>query len=925
MSNKNNTRGSTWQKWDLHIHTPFSELNNQFGGDFDNYAQNVFKKALENNISAIGITDYFCIEGYKKIKNEYLKASKLRKLGFTDKEIKKIQEILILPNIEFRLDKLVDGKRINFHVIFSDNVSSEEIEENFLHELKFTSGGNPQNQDVKQSLKISNLEKLGKKLREEQKEFKNRTDLFIGLMTATINDGDIMEALNKKSFKGNYLVFVPTDELLSKISWTGQDHLVRKTIIQKADGLFSANKNTNAWGLGEKHASKEDFRKEFKTLKPCICGSDAHKCDELFKRDDNKFCWIKAEPTFEGLKQIIYELDGRVKIQELKPEDKAKYNVIDRVEYKNGSEKETISFNQNLNSIIGSKASGKSNLLKNIAYSVDFFECKKRRITKKNFLPLKEFKLFWKDSIENTLDENETKEKGILFIPQGYLGKLAYNEYQNFEEFVVNLFQNKDDFANKINKYKKFEDDNAVKISSIIKELIVIRNSGRNTAEKLKKLGKAKDLKADIKSISKDIDSISKATDKITKKEINNYQELASKKIEKEEELLIIKRNIDAFSLLRKTNIVPIDNIFEFGFSKECIEELQVEIKEYDENFKKNFIDKKIKILKEKKQTKEKGLKEIEEKLKSLNKEIEKYKAMRELVERLEDNKKTKQKIIKLTEKKKQFSEDYLRKRNMLIDNYMRYNTEYKNFAMHIGNLKFSTFKATWNFDTKDFLDFLEENINYHNSLNFKEERISEESKKCKQVNSVFKNPEKFKFNEEEYRKILSQLTFSIMEGSLLLKAGKNEEAVLLDLFKNRFKINYLKSIAKDGKSFPDMSGGEKMLALLEFIFELDDYNYPIILDQPEDDLDVRTISEHIVGFLKSQKVKRQIFIASHNANLVICGDSEEVIVAKKEEKTKFKYKTGAIENSAIKEEIIDVLEGGQEAMKKRKSKLGII
>ena len=128
MENKDIIRGSIWRKWDLQIHTPFSYLNNQFGDNFDNYVKNVFKKALENNIFAIGITDYFCVEGYKKIKNEYLTSSKLKELSFTDEEIKKIQKILILPNIEFRLNKLVGTNRINFHVIFSSDVSIQDIE-----------------------------------------------------------------------------------------------------------------------------------------------------------------------------------------------------------------------------------------------------------------------------------------------------------------------------------------------------------------------------------------------------------------------------------------------------------------------------------------------------------------------------------------------------------------------------------------------------------------------------------------------------------------------------------------------------------------------------------------------------------------------------------------------------------------------------
>ena len=100
-------RGSIWRKWDLHVHTPFSILNNGFGNNWDEYIKQLFTKAIENNIEAIGITDYFTIEGYKKIKNDYLnKPSKLAEL-FNPEEIVKIKSILVLPNIEFRLNKLV--------------------------------------------------------------------------------------------------------------------------------------------------------------------------------------------------------------------------------------------------------------------------------------------------------------------------------------------------------------------------------------------------------------------------------------------------------------------------------------------------------------------------------------------------------------------------------------------------------------------------------------------------------------------------------------------------------------------------------------------------------------------------------------------------------------------------------------------------
>lgn len=106
-------RGSEWRRWDLHIHTPFSELNNQFCSEWDVYVKTLLNKAINNNIIAIGITDYFTIEGYKKLKTDYLNSDdKLAQLFEVEiaedpSYLKKVKNILILPNIEFRLDNVI--------------------------------------------------------------------------------------------------------------------------------------------------------------------------------------------------------------------------------------------------------------------------------------------------------------------------------------------------------------------------------------------------------------------------------------------------------------------------------------------------------------------------------------------------------------------------------------------------------------------------------------------------------------------------------------------------------------------------------------------------------------------------------------------------------------------------------------------------
>ena len=61
-------KGSEWRKWDLHVHTKGTNKNDQYSCScFDDFCKEMFSKAIENNISAIGITDYFSIDNYKKV------------------------------------------------------------------------------------------------------------------------------------------------------------------------------------------------------------------------------------------------------------------------------------------------------------------------------------------------------------------------------------------------------------------------------------------------------------------------------------------------------------------------------------------------------------------------------------------------------------------------------------------------------------------------------------------------------------------------------------------------------------------------------------------------------------------------------------------------------------------------------------------
>lgn len=681
-------------------------------------------------------------------------------------------------------------------------------------------------------------------------------------------------------------------------------------------------KNIDIFELGQEK-DQDGYREiVFKKIGPypmIIC-SDNHKAKGYVLKQN---CWIKADPTFEGLKQIIYEPEERVRIQEIKPEEKSSYHIINRVEFNNNDgQKEIVYFNQNLNSIIGSRANGKSNLLKNIAFSIDPNQCHSKDITGLDFLQLSNFKLFWEDGSTNSLNLSDKKEKGVLFIPQGYLGKLLDKEKQ-FDSFLANLFGNKLDFKESMEIYRKFEDQNTLDITSLIRELLFMTEARKQKQIELTKLGKKSDLEDEIKRINDYIREFNKKGSSITQAELEKYKDLTNQRIDKNSELIKVIKDINSFLRLKDEDVITAEMVYDYEFSEEYIKIIMKKIKESDREFKTKFIEKEIVKLKQLKNDIELSITDLDRTIKPLKSKLEKHKALLDLTKNLEGKREILKKIIALIQEVEDLTKNLENKIDAVTKLYSLFSIRYKELNIDIEKLEFSNFKVITDFDEISFVNFLEENINYHNSLDFKEDK----QKIYKNTNQLLNDPVNWGYEEKDFVEIQKQLLEAALYDILLLKSGRNKDNMLQDLFKNRFKINFSKSITSEvGEEFNNMSDGEKMIALLEFIFKFDDYNYPVLLDQPEDDLDVKAISKHVVNFIEKQKRQRQIIIASHNGNLVVCGDSEEIVVANKSrgENPNFNYVSGSIENPEMRKQIIEILEGGEEAIRKRKNKLNI-
>ncbi|HUT44236.1 MAG TPA: hypothetical protein VMW95_07845 [Desulfobacterales bacterium] len=121
-------------------------------------------------------------------------------------------------------------------------------------------------------------------------------------------------------------------------------------------------------------------------------------------------------------------------------------------------------------------------------------------------------------------------------------------------------------------------------------------------------------------------------------------------------------------------------------------------------------------------------------------------------------------------------------------------------------------------------------------------------------------------------------------------------------------------SVQQNGKKIPVQQGspGQKTAALLAFLLSYGEE--PLVLDQPEDDLDNHLIYDLIVAQLKEIKPNRQIIVVTHNANIVVNGDSENILALEIKSGQTHKVCSGSLQESSVRDEICRVMEGGEKA-----------
>jgi ABC-type lipoprotein export system ATPase subunit/prefoldin subunit 5 len=164
------------------------------------------------------------------------------------------------------------------------------------------------------------------------------------------------------------------------------------------------------------------------------------------------------------------------------------------------------------------------------------------------------------------------------------------------------------------------------------------------------------------------------------------------------------------------------------------------------------------------------------------------------------------------------------------------------------------------------------------------------------------------------------------VEAASQLRKGKAMPA-LHDLV---FGLEYLapRYVLRMGdKELHELSPGEKGTLLLLFYLLIDRSDTPLIIDQPEHNLDNETIYDLLVPAIREAKQRRQIVVVTHNANIAVVCDADQVICASmdKAHGHKVVYETGAIEDPKINKRIVEVLEGTMPAFDNRDSKYTLV
>jgi len=925
-------RGSEWRRWDLHLHTRTSGDDYKYQGD--NAEELLVEELRRNEVAVVAITDHFNIEAQRILT--------LRALA---------PEITFFPGVELRTDK--GGMNIHLILIFSEEKNVDELERRFKY--NFYNLAKPSNHNFDNIYWDYN----------DIIKFAQDEDAIISLhaggksngVDATIDN----DTLFKQAVKEEYAQMAHFYDMSKIKDIDGYKNSVLKTIGPKGLIICSDNHDPRAYTTREK-------------------------------------LWIKADPTFKGLKQVVNEPEDRIYVGECPPTlDRIYKNssktidnlVIDWNNKYNGNNGKwfkniSLDFNPELVAIIGNKGNGKTAIAEIIAllsetkYSDKFVFLSKDAFRRKDLANNFDAQLTWHDKItdKKTLGSqtDETRLDKVYFVAQksfddycnnssasfiGEVNRVVFSRMPEHEKLGFTDFES----LEKSSKATIKDESEVVdkKIFELNQKLMALENN-RNINYKNSLKNKLQHLQNDYKSLEEikpipvfaPTDAVNdeynlwrKNLEKINN-QIKEYTECYNDSYAALKNFEQLKDKIDAYAKSHESFLhqnselfasyeLDLSNIVKVDINQSIIDGKYQELRgtlinhftqlsgKPDENW--NVVEKSLVIVEKElleakineHNSKHSGkLNEYQKYLKDSEewerRNIEETKAIGQLEKEIEEigDFKTSvlaQKIESLREERLSLVKErfeLLKKEIKVYDGFKNSITEFiEQYREQIAQYQIEI-NTSINVVSGFVNEFIEKYIHGNTGGNLAG------SNGAKLIADLVGNCDFNEFHELElFLKSITQKYDDNIEENPYRKFKKNKDIAFLN---DIFSLSFLKaeySLELFGKPLKSLSPGERGSLLLVFYLLLDNRDIPLILDQPEDNLDNESVAKILVPFIKDAKKRRQVFIVTHNANLAVVADAEQIIRVKidKLNDNVFTFQSGSLESEIISD-VVDVLEG---------------
>ena len=953
-------RGSEWRMWDLHIHAPGTKLNDNFKAPKGSDVWNEYCARLErSDVHAFGITDYFSAGGFLATAREF------RARYPNSKKV-------IFPNIELRTNDVVNAatEEVNIHLIFNPfQPGFERSMESFLQHLKThkTQGAGRKNVAASE---------LGGHHRFDE---------------ATTSRDFIHDALANVYGKGAML----TDHVLI-VTAANNDGIRaprgkrRKAVISdeldKCSHGFLGNSSNCAWYL---KPDRYEDKNELSHPKPTLSGCDAHSLEALDESlgktlldGDNVLfepTWIKADLTYDGLKQIMYEPENRVHIGGTAPLDHDEARVIKSVRLSSTHgwfEEHEIPLNAGLVSIIGQKGSGKSALAELMAYAAGSWNTADPASFLARAGDLIEdltVTLTWADNKMTThrIGDPQTNDGKVRYLSQKFVERLCAvdgigDELVREIEAVIFSHTDPTDTLNASNfeelRAKKTESLTAARdqvredISRLIREDCQLEENSSKVPAKRTRI---KTLREEEAGLVKQMPKPASEAEKKVQVELAERRaalgtaqgQVAALK-QKSQKIADIKSRVTAFKgsirrfvteiepLLKDAGIPEADRArFKPSFAQDTDEPLtrrerelgaEISAKEGKEDNPAagtiRAIQKQIEMLAAKEsndKAQQLRIKNIQTRTNEINTEVKRLEAEITQIEGLEKARRQACRVERLTA-----YGDYF---ETLKDEQAALEALYQPVKKRLGggaesDLEFSIRRDV---DIEKWLQrgglLLDQRRNNpHGSF----EDLSNAARRILLPAWASGDAARIKEAHKEF-----------MEPFRGTKAAEyvRKDVTLKDVREWLYETDHVKlsyGLKYKGTELEKLSPGTKGIVLLILYLGLDTADTrPLVVDQPDENLDNESIYAMLRSYFEKAKSRRQIILISHNPNLVVNADSEQIVVATCEKQANglphIRYESGSMEHSVddgsgIRQRVCRILEGGAVAFQRRENRYDI-